>query len=273
MSEEKRQKKELSSYHNLPSAFDHFDDILQVTRDYSTMLCLDYDGTLTPIVENPEDAVITDEMRQQVKELAKKIPIAIVSGRDLAFVKKHVQLDEVYYAGSHGFEIRGPEDFHHEKDEAREALPLIDEMEKKLEKAFSDIEGVGLERKKYGIAIHYRKVDGEKVPEVKRIIDDVLDETDRLIKGKGKMVIELKPNVEWDKGRAVAYISKHLTEDGPEGAAIYIGDDITDEDAFHEIHNGVGILVGSHDEDSAADYRLENVDEVKDFLQRLTENL
>jgi len=87
------------------------------------------------------------------------------------------------------------------------------------------------------------------------------------------MVIELKPNVEWDKGRAVGFISKHLTQDEAEGAAIYIGDDITDEDAFHVIENGAGILVGSHDEDSAADYRLQNVDEVKDFLHQLSKNL
>lgn len=266
-------KKALSSFHNLPSAFDHFEDILDITRKFSTILCLDYDGTLTPIVDNPEDAVLTDDMRGVVKKLAGKLPVAIVSGRGLDFIKKQVQLDEVYYAGSHGFEISGPEGFHHEKEEARNVLGLLDDTEKKLQQLLEDVQGLRIERKKYGIAVHYRQVQEDKVPYVKEKIDQLLDDEQRLKEGRGKMVIDLKPNIEWDKGRAVDFISDHLTSGKRESAALYIGDDITDEDAFHAIENGAGILVGSHDEQSAADYRLEDVDEVKRFLELLTKNL
>lgn len=69
---------------------------------------LDYDGTLTPIVENPYEAVLSDQARSVVRALASRHPTAIVSGRARVTAQEFVQLDEVYYAGSHGFDITGP---------------------------------------------------------------------------------------------------------------------------------------------------------------------
>jgi len=264
--------KPLKSPTDLPSAFDHFDELLDWVKQ-EAVLCLDYDGTLTPIVENPEEARISGEMRAQVKAVAQRMPVAIVSGRGLPFIQAQMQLKEVYYAGSHGFEIRGPGGFQHEQEEAQRLMPLLDEVEATLKRELQSIQGAEVERKKYGMAVHYRKVAPDQVPDVKQLVEKQLSQYPSLKGGKGKMVLELKPNIDWHKGRAVHFIADRIAQSDTPLAILYIGDDITDEDAFQVIDRGAGLLVGAHDEDSAADYRLENVEAVQRFLQQLTEKL
>ncbi len=265
-------EKSTHSPQELLSALEQFESLLGSTQQNTTVLCLDYDGTLTPIVENPADAKMSEDMRAQVQSVAQKMPVAIVSGRGQDFIREQVQLPEVYYAGSHGFEISGPHGFEHEQAEAEAALPLLDQAEAELRQQLAGIPGAEVERKKYGIAVHYRRVDPARAAEVQRVAKQVLSSYPRLKAGKGKMVMELKPDIEWDKGRAVLFIADHISDD-QDAAILYIGDDITDEDAFRVIDRGAGILVGEHGEASAADYRLENVSEVKAFLQKLTESL
>lgn len=264
--------KTVRPYQQLPVAFDHFKALASLIKEQPTVLCLDYDGTLSPIVDNPKDAVLSDAMRRQVKAVAQHIPVAIVSGRGLPFVREQVALDEVYYAGSHGFEIVGPNGFQHELQEAQQSLPLLDHTEQALKQRLTEIEGAEVERKKYGIAIHYRRVAEAKRGAVKQVVEELNRQEAQLKMGKGKMVLELKPNIDWHKGKAVHFIADHITPSGQTPYIVYIGDDITDEDAFQSIRSGAGILVGGHDEDSAADYRLSSVEEVQQFMQKLTEN-
>lgn len=264
--------KPLRAPQDLPAAFDHFDDIARPLRQ-KAVLCLDYDGTLSPIVPNPKDAVLSDAMRQQLEAVARLVPVAIVSGRGLSFIREQVALDEVYYAGSHGFEIVGPNGFQHELPEAQDALPLLDRTAQQLQQQLSGIAGAEVERKKYGIAIHYRRVAEAEQAAVKQAVK-ALDRQESALKlGKGKMVLELRPNIDWHKGKAIHFIADHITASGDAPYLVYIGDDITDEDAFQSIQHGAGILVGAHAEDSAADYRLEDVEAVQRFLQQLTEKL
>ncbi len=265
--------KPLRHHEHLPDAFERFDELLAFAKANDVVLCLDYDGTLSPIVENPKDAVMSDEMRQRVKNVAQHLPVAIVSGRGLEFIRQQVALDEVYYAGSHGFEITGPNDFQHELPEAKDALPLLDATEKELNEQLASIDGAEVERKKFGIAIHYRRVEKDQRTKVKQAVQTIADRESQLQAGRGKMVLELKPNIDWHKGKAIHFIADHLSESEQSGPILYIGDDITDEDAFRAIKTGAGVLVGSHDEDSAADYRLKDVAGVADFLQKLNENL
>lgn len=265
--------KPLRHHTQLPDAFERFEELLNFAKADDVVLCLDYDGTLSPIVENPKDAVMSGEMRQRVKSIAQQLPVAIVSGRGLSFIREQVALDEVYYAGSHGFEIMGPDNFQHELPEAKGALPLLDATEKELNEQLAGIEGAEVERKKFGIAIHYRRVEEEQRLKVKQAVQEIAGREPQLQAGRGKMVLELRPNIDWHKGKAIHFIASHLGEPEQPGPILYIGDDITDEDAFRAIKNGAGILVGSHDEDSAADYRLKNVAEVEKFLKKLNENL
>ena len=92
----------------LPSAADHFAEIEAVLGTSDPAVFLDYDGVLTPIVEHPDLAVLSDETRQVLADLASVVTVAVVSGRDVADVRGKVQVPGIYYAGSHGFDIVSP---------------------------------------------------------------------------------------------------------------------------------------------------------------------
>src|SRR6267142_5502760 len=89
----------------IPSALEHVQEIAR--RGDRLAVFLDYDGTLTPIVSHPEDAWLPDSMRQTLQSLAARVPVAILSGRDLDDVRGRVLVDGIVYAGSHGFDIAG----------------------------------------------------------------------------------------------------------------------------------------------------------------------
>jgi len=237
------------------------------------LLFLDYDGTLTPIVKHPEDAVLADDMKDAVKGYAKKQFVAVVSGRDMDNLKEMVGVEELYYAGSHGFRISGPDGLYHEHKQTREILPKLDQIEERLNNNLSDVAGVQIERKRYAIAVHYRNVAEKDVKTVKNKVETLVRKSDGLKKGEGKKIVEVKPDVDWHKGKAISWmLNMPELKEKENVIPIYIGDDITDEDAFREIEdNGIGILVGFHDnvENTRAKYSLKNVYQVKLFLEML----
>ena len=89
----------------IPSGLKHVQEIARSGDRLAVFL--DYDGTLTPIVSHPEDAWLSDSMRQTLRSLAARLPVAILSGRDLDDVRGRVYVDGIAYAGSHGFDIAG----------------------------------------------------------------------------------------------------------------------------------------------------------------------
>ncbi|KDO86434.1 hypothetical protein CISIN_1g0408961mg, partial [Citrus sinensis] len=91
-----------------PSALDTFDRMVAAAKGKKIVVFLDYDGTLSPIVEDPDKAFMSDTMRMAVHEVAHFFPTAIVSGRCLDKVSRFVQLKNVVYAGSHGMDISTP---------------------------------------------------------------------------------------------------------------------------------------------------------------------
>jgi trehalose 6-phosphate phosphatase len=258
----------------LPSALDNLQRLVSNGKVRKPVVFLDYDGTLTPIVERPELALLSTTMRDAVHHLASKTTVAIISGRDRENVMNLVDLKDVFYAGSHGFDISGPHGTRIEVEQGGEFLSLLDEAGLLLEKKLAHIDGSQVERKKYAIAIHYRRVNPTNFTEVERIVDDVQTGFPALRKTGGKMIHELRPNIEWHKGKAVAWLLEALKLVGPEILPIYIGDDLTDEDAFLELqYHGVGILVREESRMTAARYSLENTDEVQQFLERLSQVL
>ncbi|WP_272957464.1 trehalose-phosphatase [Zunongwangia profunda] len=260
--------KTLQDPKQLDSAIKNLEEIQLKFSKNKPLIFLDFDGTLAPIVENHEDAGMDDETREIVKQLSNKYAIAVVSGRGLSDVRNKVGLPDIYYAGSHGFEIAGPNNFEKDNEEAKKMLPVFTQIEQTLRQELNKIDGVRFERKKFTLAIHYRQVAEEKISEFHNIIENVVENYPDLHKGDGKKVVEIKPNIDWHKGKAVNFLRKELsTHKNP--FSIYLGDDTTDEDAFREMENGIGILVGEHGNDSYADYRIENIEEVKQFLSAL----
>jgi alpha,alpha-trehalase len=127
-----------------------------------------------------------------------------------------------------------------------------------------------VERKKFSIAVHYRKVLDDRVAEVDRAVDEVLNSQSKLQKSAGKKVFELQPKIDWHKGKALLWLLDELELNEPNVLPFYIGDDTTDEDGFRAIRDrGITIVVDDTSRLTLAQYRLTNPVEVREFLQKL----
>ncbi|MBN1382920.1 MAG: trehalose-phosphatase [Deltaproteobacteria bacterium] len=256
----------------LPSALDQFDQIKDRLKNRQPVVFLDYDGTLTPIVATPDQAVLNEDMRSALLTLSRSCAVGIISGRGLADIRRLVGIDDLVYAGSHGFEIAGPGNIRPENSEALSFMPLLDQAEGELRAKLAPIEGTLVERKKLGIAAHYRLVDSENVPAVEAAVDDMVVKHRKLRKAFGKKVFELQPAMDWNKGKALQFLLRSLKLDREDILPFYIGDDVTDEDAFKVlIEKGCGIVVWDRPFPTAAGYYLKNPDEVRRFLLLLAE--
>jgi trehalose 6-phosphate phosphatase len=238
---------------------------------------LDYDGTLTPIVERPEDAVISDGMRDVVQRLARRCTVCVVSGRDRAVVQDLMGIHDLVVAGSHGFDIWSPDQGTIEHDVATDYEDLLAEVTRRLRHELQGIDGALVEPKKASVAAHYRLVAPSARARVEEVVEQLLAKHPEELKvTPGKMVYELQPKIEWDKGRAVLYLLEALHLDGDEVVPLYFGDDITDEHAFEALAGrGIGVFVGNPDDPevadrtTAADFVLASIDEVEQLLDSL----
>ncbi len=156
-----------------PHALNSMEEIRSRTGDKTIAVFLDYDGTLTPIVSDPEKAILSEPMRQVLKTLSGRIPVSVISGRDLLDVQRMTSLRGIFYAGSHGFDIAGPQGVHMKHQKGVEFLPTLDQAEKELAEKLGSIKGARLERKKFAIAVHYRNVKENAIDSVKRAVESV----------------------------------------------------------------------------------------------------
>ena len=266
---------------DLPHALDKEGDL---QRDLEKQLSgkrpavfLDYDGTLTPIVDRPEDATISESMQDAVSGLAERCPVCVVSGRDRPVVQELMGLDNLIVAGSHGFDIWSPDEGTIEHDAGSGYEELLEEVKARVEEEVGSIEGASVEPKKASVAVHYRLASEEGRQEIKQSVDQILeDHPEDLKMTPGKMVYEIQPKLDWDKGKAVLYLLETLELDRDDIVPMYLGDDHTDEHAFEALEGrGIGIFVGYADDPEVegrstyADYILNTVGEVETFLDRL----
>ena len=260
---------------SLPDALTSIDELRQRLAGRRLAVFLDYDGVLTPIVDRPEDAVISDSMRDVVARLAQRCTVCVVSGRDRPVVQELMRLNSLVVAGSHGFDISSP-DGGIQRNEGARFAELLGAVRSELETGAREIEGALVEPKAASVALHYRLVPAQDRSRVKEVLDQVLDRHPRELKvTPGKMVYEVQPAFDWDKGKAVLYLldALHL---GDDVLPMYLGDDFTDEHAFTALQGrGVGLIVSSGEDPAdsgratAADYRFAGVDDVQQFLDML----
>ncbi|CAA6665058.1 unnamed protein product [Spirodela intermedia] len=294
----------LSWMRDHPSALNMFEEIVGMSKGKQIAMFLDYDGTLSPIVDDPEVAFMSEAMREAVRDVAQYFPTAIVSGRCKDKVFGFVQLAELYYAGSHGMDIQGPEASIGSKctrgsksvlfQPASEFLLMIDEVYKALVEKTKAIPGAKVENNSFrwvGLAEQ---------------VGSVLKGYPKLRVTQGRKVLEIRPSIKWDKGKALEFLLDSLGKlhickpqgrrlnlksnvrfdefllpllltgfaDSEDVLPVYIGDDRTDEDAFkvlRERGQGFGILVSKIPKDTSASYSLREPLEVMEFLKRLVD--
>jgi trehalose 6-phosphate phosphatase len=241
----------------------------RIRQARNLFLFLDYDGTLTPIVSRPEKALCPVKVKRLLETL-RDLPgvhLAIVSGRSLEDVRRKVGVADITYVGNHGLEIEKP-GRRLRKSMSSVRTSELKEITRNVQKALKDLPGILFEEKGPILSVHYRNVPPKFSTQIPRVIEEEL----RPRKGRwkttsGKMVLEIRPNIDFDKGRAVEEILKKFPASGL--LPIYLGDDQTDEDAFRVIQGcGISVFIGSPRFPSRADFFLRNPDEVHEFLQR-----
>ncbi|MGX9791158.1 trehalose-phosphatase [Mycobacterium sp. MMS18-G62] len=254
----------------LPNALDSYGQLIGIVAGRKPFVCLDFDGTLSEIVSDPDAATLVDGAAKALEHLAAQCPVAILSGRDLADIRDRVGLPGIWYAGSHGFELVGPDGSHHHNDAASAAVPVLERVAAELREELGEIPGARVEHKRYAVAVHYRNAPSQRVGDIVAATHRHGQRNGLRVTG-GRKVVELRPDIDWDKGTALEWIREQIHLTG-RVLPIYVGDDLTDEDAFDAIRfDGVGVVV-RHDEDggrpTSAQFTLNNPDEVCGFLRR-----
>jgi len=255
--------------------FDEWNVLKEKLEQSRIYLFLDYDGTLTPIVDTPEQAILPKNTKEILNALSEnnQCRVAIISGRALDDIRKRVGLDGLVYVGNHGLEICDG------KLSFRWMMPphfkeTLTEIKNRLKEVFAKIGGVFIEDKEFALSLHYRMAHVEDAV-IKSMFDKALNPYQA--KGEiaimaGKKVFEIRPSRIGRKGKIVAslFVKERLATNLANILPIYIGDDETDEDAFKEMvhRKGVAIRVGE-DNASLAHYYLNDTEEVTKLLEMI----
>lgn len=229
------------------------------------LLCaFDFDGTLAPIVERPQDARLPEPARAVLLELQRHAPVAIITGRAVADIAPRLGFRPDLLVGNHGMEgVPGAQaaaaaEYHRSVCAAWRA-----QLARLLAEAYPD-PGVMVEDKCYSLSLHYRHA---RMPEQAKVdLEPLLaglDPAPRLV--AGKCVFNLMPPGAGNKGTALVQL---IDETGAD-AALFVGDDVTDEDAFKVRDRQVLAVRVEASEHSAAPFFLRRMDEMMQLLQEL----
>ena len=242
----------------------------QITRHSRILIASDFDGTLSPLVDHPGDAVLSPEAPAVLARLAATQPrvrLAFLSGRSLADLASRLGPpgENAILAGNHGLELRGAHlDWTHLG--AFTSRPHLDRLIQQLVPGLIEFTGVALEDKGASLTLHYRRLAPEDFPKLRAIVA-ALELPAQLRMHEGKKVFEFRPQVEWNKGFAMRRILRRI--DLPDDAVVFLGDDATDEDVFRELGpTAITVHVGSATTPSHA--RL-NADDPADGVRFLDE--
>ncbi|MBV8203146.1 MAG: trehalose-phosphatase [Acidobacteria bacterium] len=277
----------MSARADQPLALERWSEIAGRLAGKRLALFLDYDGTLSPIVQRPELALLPPAARAVLRRLAERMPVAVLSGRRREEAAALVGLPQLTYAGSHGFDIAGPPPAPGQPPLGQvigEEVPAaMQRAAEGLRRDLAGVEGVLIEDKRFAVAVHYRLARDGDLQRIEAAVDRAATDPhdpsnagrpgERLRKSGGKKVWELRPGIDWDKGKALLWLLARLGLERPDALPLFLGDDVTDEDAHTAVasRGGIGILVAEEPRPTAAAYRLRDPVEVVELLSLLAD--
>lgn len=251
-------------------------DLTEVSRriDQASRIavCIDFDGTLAPLVDHPAHARLAPRMEQALWELAgsSKVILTIISGRERGDLQARIGIPNIYYAGNHGLEISGDGVLFIEPAAAERCASLRD-LAATLAERLRPIEGILVEDKGLTVTIHYRLVAEPLLEEVRRVVHATLAASSHpFLLGNAEKAYEIRPRVYWNKGTAVRWLLQLLKCE--DALVIYLGDDVSDEEAFAALADGITVRIGVPAE-TAAHHHLEDPSHVEEFLIWLANHL
>lgn len=236
---------------------DPTDNLPQI--DETVALFLDFDGTLVPFADHPDEIQVPAPLPNLLKDLSAALggALALVSGRSIADIDRHLACTDIAVAGEHGGQIRFPggpvisaasASLQREQDQAR--------------RRFADSQGIVIEPKSAGLAIHYRRAP-DLQEAVRTFMNDVIRTHTGLEIVEGKFVAELRLRGV-SKGSAISeFMARQPFQNR---RPVFVGDDVTDEDGFRTVNELDGISIKVGEEQTCADLRVKTVDDVYEWL-------
>jgi trehalose 6-phosphate phosphatase len=246
--------------------FDHLTNIESLLRASGrVLLFLDFDGTLTPIVEVPDQAAMPADTRTLLHRLSQTswCSVVIVSGRALDDIRERVGLANLTYAGNHGLEICG-NGLRFVEPESVRRIKMLDELSRRLRERLHNMPGVEIENKVLSASVHFRRARRDCLGEIRKAVyAEVASSGAPFRVSQGLQLLEIRPRVDWNKGSAVRWIQE--AKGMANTLSFYLGDDSTDEDAFQALPDSITVRVGQV-KGTAARFYLEGQSGVKHFL-------
>lgn len=234
------------------------------------LVACDFDGTLSPLVNDPAQAQLLPEALAALRHLQvlPGITLALISGRPVADLAARVPLPDLLLVGNHGLEIRGLglDGTFGQTEKIRANLERLMTATQDL---LGDVPGLRIEDKRLTVTVHYREVAPAHHSRLAKELARLTAKEKGVALHRGKMVWEWKPDTPWNKGTALFLLRRHLGI--PPEATIFLGDDVTDETAFRMLKTGHTFFVGPEGVPTAARHRLENPAAVAGFLHWLAD--
>ncbi|MGZ7067262.1 MAG: trehalose-phosphatase [Methanobacterium sp.] len=258
--------------------FDNLDDLLRFKEDSNTAIITDIDGTISEIVPTPMEATVAPQIRETMEEMSDKFKFTgVMTGRSINNAREMMESDKLIYIGNHGLEQFKNGEITIEK-KVKDYIGIIKKVAQSIQKELSEYGCVLFQDKELSFTVHYRLCDNPE--EIRRIALSVIsniEESRKLKIAEGRMVIEIRPPIGDDKGT----ILQKFIHDNDIKKIIYLGDDITDSDAFRKLNElrnqgmveSFSIAVKSNETPEyviqSANFYVNSVSEVHEFFKWL----
>jgi trehalose 6-phosphate phosphatase len=242
------------------------------------LVLLDVDGTLSPIAERPELAIVPAATRDALTALVRQSDthVALLSGRSARDAARLVGVNGVWVIGNHGIEVAAPNEPAVPRADVAEYADRITEALARCNAVADSAPGVVVEDKRWTLSVHYRLADRAIVPAVSAHVASIAQSLGLRLT-VGKEVLELRPPVDVNKGTAALQLAKSLSALKADASVLCVGDDRTDEDAFLALRDAqphaVTVFVGNYGDavGTAAEFHVEDPDQVRALLETIVE--